>query len=231
VNSIQKTPIFAAYFKPQMPANNTHICPLCHEKASFLCAYRSSHYFECHSCKGIFLGKQFLPNVDEEKNRYQEHNNDVEDTGYQKFVSPIVHAVLNDYTENHKGLDFGAGTGPVISKLLHDKQYRIVQYDPFFHNYPDLLEGTYDYIVCCEVIEHFHSPHNMFSLLKKLLNPNGKLYCMTQIYKPEIVFSEWYYKNDPTHVFFYNVNTFAYIRSAYNFKDLQIENNMITLCN
>lgn len=43
--------------------------------------------------------------------RYQKHNNDIEDDGYQKFVAPITTAIMKDFTQNHKGLDFGAGTG------------------------------------------------------------------------------------------------------------------------
>jgi len=97
------------------------------------------------------------------------HNNDVNDSGYHKFVSPIVNAVLNDFLPEHKGLDFGAGTGPVISKLLTDRNYQIKQYDPYFFNLPELLQKKYDYIVCCEVIEHFYDPDKEFQLLKSLL--------------------------------------------------------------
>jgi len=39
---------------------------------------------------------------------------------------------MKDFNTNHKGLDFGAGTGPVISKVLKDKGYCIAQYDIFF---------------------------------------------------------------------------------------------------
>lgn len=121
--------------------------------------------------------------------RYQKHNNDIEDDGYQQFVSPITLAIMRDFTQNHKGLDFGAGIGPVIFKILKDQGYMIRLYDPFFHNYPNLLKAQYDYIAVCEVIEHFHDPKKEFSLLKKLLRQNGKLYCMTNIYMNILIFT------------------------------------------
>lgn len=170
-----------------------------------------------------------LPTLVDEESRYLEHNNDINDERYQQFVMPIVQQVVDHYTPEHRGLDFGAGTGPVISKLLTDRSYQIVQYDPFFHNYPELLLDKYDYIVACEVIEHFHQPDKEFARLKEMLNPGGKLICMTTIYHPGIDFKTWYYKNDPTHVFFYHSDTLQFIQNTYGFSKLQIVNNMIVL--
>ncbi|MBN2764749.1 MAG: class I SAM-dependent methyltransferase [Paludibacteraceae bacterium] len=173
------------------------------------------------------MDKDFLPDRAAEKVRYQEHLNDVNDLRYQQFVNPIVEKVFTHFSKDHAGLDFGAGTAPVISKLLADKAYQIVQYDPFFHYAPQLLYGHYDYIVSCEVIEHFHAPAKEFQILKNMLKPGGKLICMTNIYKQSIDFKSWYYKDDPTHVFFYQQDTLAYIKERYGFSDLSIEHNLI----
>ena len=159
------------------------------------------------------------------------HNNDVNDVGYQQFVSPITSAVLNDYSSEHKGLDFGAGTGSVISKILTDDQLHIKAYDPFFHNDTSLLDKTYDFIVSCEVIEHFYTPDKEFQLLKSLLKPNGRLYCMTDIYHEDINFHDWYYKNDATHVFFYHKQSLNYIKEKFGFRDVAIDGRLITYLN
>ena len=169
-----------------------------------------------------------MPNHEEEIERYQYHNNDVNDLGYQKFVSPIVNAVKQYFNSNHIGLDFGAGTGPVLSKMLQVAGYQIKQYDPFFHKYPELLNEKYDYIASCEVVEHFHYPDKEFELLKKLLLPNGMLFCMTDIYNPTIDFANWYYKNDPTHVFIYQKETFEWIKTTFNFSDLTIDKRLVS---
>ena len=79
-------------------------------------------------------------------------------------------SLLWDFTSKHTGLDFGAGTGPVISKVLKDNEYKIKQFDPFFHNYPELLKEKYDYIVCCEVMEHFYDPAKEFAGIDEQLN-------------------------------------------------------------
>ena len=205
----------------------TALCPLCQTTSDIISQKENKAYFLCPNCKGIFLSKELLLDSQLEKERYMTHNNDVNDPGYHKFVSPIVNAVLNDFLPEHKGLDFGAGTGPVISKLLTDRNYQIKQYDPFFFNLPELLQKKYDYIVCCEVIEHFYDPDKEFQLLKSLLKEKGKLYCMTKIYREEIDFENWYYKNDNTHVFFYQPETFNYIQKKHQFFNVKIINNLI----
>ncbi len=176
----------------------------------------------------MFVDPEYMLDSEEEKMRYEEHNNDVESPGFQKFVSPITAAITKDYTKEHTGLDFGAGTGPVITKVLNDNNYQIVSYDPFFHNHPELLDHSYDYIACCEVIEHFHNPSKEFKLLKSLLNTNGTLYCMTHIYDENTTFKNWYYLNDPTHVFIFHKNTIQWIAKEYGFSMVTIEGKLIS---
>jgi len=77
------------------------------------------------------------------------------------------------------------------------------------------------------VIEHFHHPFNEFQLLKGLLNPNGKLYCMTDIFSETKDFATWYYKNDPTHVIFYTEKTLQWIQKNIGFKRVTIENRLV----
>jgi hypothetical protein len=210
-----------------MQNNNTNTCPLCKSESNELIYTNKRRFFQCQNCFAIFNDPDSRLTESEEKKHYSQHNNDVEDKGYQKFVSPITSAILNNFTTNDTGLDFGAGTGPVISKILKDNAFSIEQYDPFFHNHPHLLDKKYNYIACCEVIEHFHDPKKEFDLLRKLLHDNGKLYCMTDIYDESIDFEKWYYKNDPTHVFLYHRKTIQWIKEEYGFSDVTIEGRMI----
>ena len=199
-------------------------CPLCQCSAK---AFYKDEFFLCTQCKGIFRPRHNNPTLTEEKKRYERHENDVNDVGYQRFVSPITTAILQRFSSHHNGLDFGAGTGPVVSKLLQENRYDIVQYDPFFHNHPDLLQKKYDYIVCCEVIEHFHNPKKEFKLLKNLLKSNGVLYCMTHLYESSIDFSGWYYQKDPTHVFIYQKKTITWIQQHFHFKAVSFKDRLI----
>lgn len=176
------------------------------------------------------MDEKHYPDPITEKERYLTHNNDVSDPRYRKFVSPIVESVIKDFSpEEHVGLDFGAGTGPVITKLLSESNYKIFAYDPFFLPYTELLQRCYDFIACCEVIEHFQDPAKEFELLRSMLLPGGKLYCMTHVYDSNIDFSTWYYKNDPTHIFIYQKETFGFILKKFSFTEVRIDKRLITL--
>lgn len=202
-------------------------CILCGSSTEKFEIWRNSQYYSCNSCRSLMLDSIDYLEENEEKARYEEHNNDVENKGYQSFVYPIVKEVLNDYKGYDKGLDFGSGTGPVITKLLRDKEYNIKLYDPFFANEPEVLEEKYDYIVSCEVIEHFHNPRKEFKLLRSLLKPGGSLYIMTSIYSEDIDFKTWNYKDDKTHVFFYHKKALEWIKNEFDFAHLKIEKNLI----
>lgn len=206
-------------------------CPLCSSPAKLFFSLQERSYYECDSCKGIFVPEEYHLDPIAEKERYQTHNNDVNDPRYQNFVAPIVNEVKKNYNPRvHTGLDFGAGTGPVISKLLNDLKYQVIAYDPYFLPFPEVLRRKYDFIVCCEVMEHFKYPAQEFKLLRSLLNPGGKLFCMTHIYDYGISFGEWYYKNDPTHIFIYQKETIGYIKDDFNFQEAIVEDRLITFC-
>lgn len=202
-------------------------CLLCQSTTKEFFEKDDKEYFQCTNCHSVMMNTKDYISSEKEKERYEEHNNDVYDKRYQNFVSPIVEGVLKDYNKNHKGLDFGSGTGPVITKLLRDKGYTIEVYDPFFANDKEKLNNTYDYIVCCEVMEHFHHPRLEFERLKSMLNPEGNLYLKTTIYNETIDFNEWYYKNDPTHVFFYHKKGLEYIKNEFGFSEMMIDKNLI----
>ncbi len=204
-------------------------CPLCLSPTSHFTVSRSKEYFQCPKCGAVFLSPEYHPSLEDEKNRYLFHNNDVNDAGYREFVRPIVENVVKYFSKDCLGLDFGCGTGSVISKLLCDKGYNIKQYDPIFFDRPELLRELYDYIICSEVVEHFHAPAKEFRLLKNLLKPEGKLFCMTERYSPEVDFERWYYKNDLTHVFFYQERTFDWIKNNYNFISLTFDGRLAIL--
>ena len=202
------------------------LCPLClNSSISF---YKDEFYL-CSCCEGIFRPAEKLLDNEKEKQRYESHTNDSDDLGYQNFVAPITNAVLKKFSKDDIGLDFGCGKDSPIVKVLRKNEYEILEYDPFFFDDKKLLEKKYDYIACCEVIEHFYNPKKEFELLKKLLKEDGILYLMTGIYNSTIDFSKWWYKNDSTHVFIFQEKTFEYIKNKFDFKDLKIEKNFIKL--
>ncbi|MDX9771329.1 MAG: methyltransferase domain-containing protein [Tenuifilaceae bacterium] len=192
-------------------------CPLCKSPSTYLHTHLVRDYFTCSRCRSAFADPNNHLSYADEESRYLEHNNDVFDVGYRKFVKPVTDTVLNNFLPYHHGLDFGAGPGPIISQVLKESGYSIEQFDPFFCNRPEVLTRQYDYIACCEVIEHFHNPYKEFVQLKSMLKPGGMLICMTDIFYDDIDFAKWYYKNDPTHVFFYHPISIEFIEAELGF--------------
>ncbi|MDP6921936.1 MAG: class I SAM-dependent methyltransferase [Lutibacter sp.] len=202
-------------------------CPVCASDTAIFARIKARTYYLCNTCKAVCLDRNNYLTAEAEKQRYLEHNNDVDDPGYQEFVRPIVSFVKENFTPGDLGLDYGCGPGPVISKLLGDDGYKLNLYDPFFNPDSECLESHYSYIVCCEVMEHFHQPKEAFQRLGELLKPGGVLICMTDLFGPQIDFDRWYYKNDPTHVVFYQTNSLAYIQKNCGFSKLRVDQRRI----
>lgn len=203
------------------------LCRLCTTSANFFYEDKQ-RYFRCQCCDAIFTHSDDLIDESDEKERYELHNDQI-DEGYKKFVSPITSNILKDFSQDAKGLDFGSGRSEIISKVLQEHQYSIENFDPFFANMPHLLLQKYDYVSSCEVIEHFYNPKKEFELLRTLLKEKGRLYLMTELYDDTINFSTWYYKNDPTHVFFYSIKTIQFIQKKFEFKSVRIDKRVIIL--
>lgn len=203
-------------------------CPLCNSDSTVFDKDNHRTYHQCINCTGIFVSSEYLPSGDAEMQRYETHNNNVNDPGYQNFVMPIVNHISNHFlSADTVGLDYGAGPGPVAAKLLSDKGFRIRLYDPFFIDQEEVLKQTYDFIICSEVMEHFHRPDQEFDLLSNCLKQGGRLVCMTALYDASIDFSTWHYKNDITHVFFYQRETLEYIKDRFGFVELVVEGRLI----
>lgn len=189
-------------------------CPLCD---THLSKKLDEEYFDCLKCHALVKDNRLYVSVSDEKQVYETHNNDVNDERYQNFTSPITNYVLKKYNPAHKGLDFGSGTGPVISKVLNDHGYdNINLYDPFFHLNEKALNEKYDYIICCEVVEHFKNPKEEYERLFNMLIQGGRLVLMTHPYDGKIPFAKWYYRQDETHVFIHRKETFVFIADHFD---------------
>ncbi len=185
-------------------------------------------FFNCDACGVVFRDPQTFLNRTSEKSRYDKHKNDIKNKGFQNSVRPLFDRVLNHFPSSAKGLDYGCGNGPVAASMLQKEGYNITLYDPFYMPDKTVLEKTYDFIVCNEVMEHFYDPFNEFQKLNSLLKQNGLLICQTGILSDTIDFDNWYYKNDPTHVVFYTQTSIAWIKEHLGFSSVEVDKNLIT---
>lgn len=194
-------------------------CTLC---GTALVQHIDSIYHDCTVCLALVMDAASVPGPEDELRHYHTHHNDVHDPRYRRFTSPITGHVLTHFTAQHTGLDYGCGPGPVISTVLREHGYRIVQYDPFFCSSQQPFNETYDYIVCCEVIEHFHRPAEEFARLRSMLRPGGHLICMSSLYHEGIDFATWRYRRDPTHVLILREGTVGYITEHFGFGSAEV---------
>jgi hypothetical protein len=174
--------------------------------------YRDSReYFRCPVCALVFvLPYQFL-SPEEEKSVYALHENSDDDPGYRRFLSRLFDPVFQLLAPNSYGLDFGSGPGPTLSVMFQEAGHSMEIYDPFFAPEIKLLEQQYDFIVASEVVEHLHYPREELDRLWSCLKPNGLLGIMTKRVIDQDAFSQWHYKNDPTHVCFFSTETFRWL--------------------
>ena len=210
-----------------MHSTENEICRLCGEKTN---PFFGDEYFHCENCKAISRKLTSLPDAITEKKRYDQHQNSPDD-GYEKFISPIINYVLKNISTEKTGLDFGSGPNSILANILGEKKYTLSKFDPFYETDSSVLNNTFDFIIACEVIEHFHYPQNEFKKLKEKLNQKGEILIMTHLYDFAINFENWYYKNDFTHVFFYTQETIEWIKKQYDFSELEINGRFIRLKN
>lgn len=201
-------------------------CTLCHTS---LTRKMDAFYFSCTTCSALIKDGIFYLSPEDEKAIYEIHNNDVEDPRYQKFVSPVTSHVTNHFQKNSLGLDYGCGAAPVVTKVLTDRGYNIKPYDPFFNPEDGYLELTYDYIVACEVFEHFHQPAEEIEKLVSMLKPNGELIIHTMLYHEGIAFKNWHYRRDDTHVIIYTQETMVYIAKKHDLDIVWMDKRLVIM--
>ena len=156
----------------------------------------------------------------EEKSRYDTHNNDPKDVRYRQFLSQLSEPLLKKISDNSFGLDFGSGPGPTLSLMLENYGHKVALFDKFYSKDTSVFNRKYDFITATEVIEHLSNPMTEINRLIKCLNDGGYLAVMTQMLTSKIDFSNWYYKNDPSHIGFFSKKTLSYLASKF---DLEVE--------
>lgn len=194
----------------------TPTCPLCQSLNAIL-LYKSSkslgdrEFYLCEECDLVHVPSCFHLSSNAEKARYLEHNNDVEDAGYRRFLGKLWTILQPQLTKGASGIDFGSGPGPALVKMITEDGFDIVGYDPYFNPNASFKESSYDFITCTETVEHFSSPYKEFKLFRSILKPTGILGVMTGMLQDWSEFPNWYYNRDPTHIAYYSSQTMCWI--------------------
>lgn len=186
------------------------------------------HFFKCKTCFGLFRNPRFVLIPEEECKRYQSHKNSLSDERYLYYLKKSFDYFSAGITKDMHGLDYGCGPTKGFEFLLKKENYNIESWDKYFFNQTQLK--TYDYIICHEVVEHFVDVRNEFDRLCRLLNKGGTLFIRTELQPLRSDdFENWYYKNDPTHCFFFSEKTWSYFDSVYGCNTQKLDSNKFAL--
>jgi len=169
-------------------------------------------------CEFVFVPSAFHLSEVDEKSRYDQHNNDPNDTDYRRFLSQVAKPLLERLPKQAKGLDFGCGPGPTLSVMFEEQGYTVDLFDKFYAQNDAVFHCKYDFIIATEVVEHLSQPAFELSRLCDMLNPSGVLGVMTEMLSDSVSFTDWYYKNDPSHIGFFSRKTFLYLAKLWQLK-------------
>lgn len=194
-----------------------HDCVLCgSEKTEWI--YRDEtrmdykrDYYKCKECSLIFVPPDQRLSADEEKSRYEMHENDPKDPRYRKFLSRMFTPMAERLEPESYGLDFGSGPGPTLNLMFEEEGHTVRIYDPFYAPDRSVFNEQYDFITTTETAEHLFDPLMELDRLWSCLKPGGYFGVMTKRHQGAEHFKNWHYKNDDTHVVFYHKDTFRWL--------------------
>ena len=105
----------------------------------------SKKYWSCNKCCAVFIDPSLYIDPKEEKERYLEHNNSIDDPDYRSFLSRVTNPLKKNIDKASKGLDFGCGLGPALADILKKDGYLVDLYDPFFYPNKSIFSNKYNF--------------------------------------------------------------------------------------
>ncbi|MEE9275257.1 MAG: class I SAM-dependent methyltransferase [bacterium] len=167
------------------------------------------------------------PSPEEERARYDRHQNAPEDAGYAAFLERLARPLAARLPPGARGLDYGCGPSPVLCDILGARGFPARPYDPFY--FPDPPAGPYAFIASSETFEHFRRPGEEIARLLALLAPGGILGVMTAFWEEETFRANWHYRRDFTHLCFYRRETFEWIARAFGLETLWCDGERVII--
>ena len=147
----------------------------------------------------------------DEKAYYDLHENHPDDSAYRRFLDRLFTPLNQRLAPNSRGLDFGCGPGPTLSKMFEGAGHSVTLYDPYYAPDRSVLTARYDFITLSEVVEHMAEPGNGLDRLWTGLAPGGWLGIMTKRVRDQKAFRAWHYISDPTHIGYFSEATFRWL--------------------
>jgi len=191
-----------------MKKKEVNECPLCLKcNTQEYSQDKTRAYHFCSNCQLIFVPRNQLIHPDQEKQRYDSHQNNEEDPHYRNYLQQLMNQVLPSLEKSQVGLDFGCGRTDLLAQLFKAKDITVDSFDLFFLPQLKVWDKKYHFIILSEVIEHLREPFLELQKLRKLLLPQGKIFIKTKLHpNRKDLFDDWFYKRDKTHIQFFNLS-------------------------
>ncbi len=177
--------------------------------------------FHCQNCDLIFKNPADFLDWGEQKQRYDQHENNIDNPGYAEFFEQLLKPLRFYLKPAQRALDWGAGPGPVLAELLRREGLSVEIYDPVYQ--PRKPAGNFDLITSTEVLEHFQQPAESLREILSSLRSQGIFAGLTQFHQGPEKFANWWYAKDPTHVVFYSEETFRWWAEQVDLKILHLQ--------
>jgi hypothetical protein len=190
-------------------------------------------YLHCQYCDLVFVPSRFQLCSEEEKKIYDQHENNPQDEHYRKFLGRLFTPMSTMLSKPSKGLDFGSGPGPTLSKMFAEQGHQCAIYDKFYANDKSTLEKDYGFVSATEVVEHLANPKDVFGMLFSLTEKTkGPVGIMTKLHPQDRKsFLQWHYKNDPTHIAFFSHLTMEMLAKSYDRELLILGTDVVIFTN
>jgi hypothetical protein len=207
-------------------------CKICKASASPIKDIKKELvYYRCSACGFVSLDDRYKVTSIEEKNKYDQHNNSLENEGYVQMFESFLDLSVLAYSENIQTvLEFGSGPQPVLAKLLERRGFLVDIYDLYYSPKRVYEDKSYDLITSTEVFEHLQKPLEILELLVKHTKTNGYIALMTKFPpKDDNEFLAWWYRRDPTHISFFTAKSFEVMAQKVGLKVLKTINKNIVV--
>lgn len=200
-----------------MTEPENYSCPLC-RRTSIVPYHRDKarDYLNCQTCNLVFVPPAQHLSARDEKAYYDLHDNQPDDPGYRRFLDRLFTPLNRRLAPNSRGLDFGCGPGPALSKMLEAAGHSVALYDPYYAPDKSVLSAGYDFVTLSEVVEHLAEPGRELDHLWTGLAPGGWLGIMTKRIRDREAFGTWHYITDPTHIGYFSDATFHWLAGRWS---------------
>ncbi|MCG8403653.1 MAG: class I SAM-dependent methyltransferase [Phycisphaerales bacterium] len=203
-------------------------CPLCLMPSPRTIADRQRDFHHCPRCDLIFVPEHQHLTTAEQRARYAQHKNTIENDGYVALLQKPVELLREFRPDARRVLDYGSGPNPVLVELLHRAGYDAVGYDPLFAPGVDLSE-PFDAVISVETFEHFARPREELQRIIRLMQPEACLAVMTMFHSGPDTIRDWWYARDASHVSFYSTQTLKWIAEGFGLAPLFCDEKHLTL--